>query len=105
MGHVVLMTTTETKEQACTLAKEALGHRLAACVQIVGPLVSVFRWKGEIEQAEEFRCEMKTSTQHVSKLQSLILEHHPYELPELVTLPFSSVSERYGNWIDEELSQ
>lgn len=102
MHYVVLHTTIDTEDLARKLASEAVKHRMAACVQIV-PIESVYRWQGKLESSREFRCEMKTRADHANALRKLILEHHTYDLPEILELHLHNLSPEYRAWIDEQL--
>ncbi len=105
MSYIVLLTTTDSQEEAQNLAKQALERRLAACVQIVGPMTSVYRWKGKIEMSQEYRCEMKTTTNHYVELAAMIVEQHSYEVPEIVTLPIAEIDREYAGWMDGQLGE
>ena len=74
-------------------------------MQIVGPVISVYRWDGNVETAKEFRCELKTSEQHLGALESLIRELHNYDVPGIIALPQVFASEDYGNWLRQQLKQ
>lgn len=102
---VVLITTTDDIDVAEAIAHDAVDRRLAACVQIVGPITSVYRWQGKIETAKEFRCELKTTLQHVAELESLIRELHTYDVPEIVVLAATYVSADYGQWLNDQLAK
>ena len=96
-------TTTGTREIAERIAAELVDLRLAACVQISGPITSTYRWQGQIENAEEWLCTAKTSRQHLPAIQELLKRLHPYELPELVATPIVGGSEAYLKWLEEQL--
>lgn len=104
MKLLLAITTTDKESLAVELASEAVQRELAACVQIVGPIKSVYRWKGEIESSAEFRCEMKTSSDHFPMLRAMIEELHSYDVPEIVTLPIEDVSDAYRVWLVDQLA-
>lgn len=104
MSYVVVITTTDKREEAASIAKLAVERKLAACVQIVGPVESVYRWQGKVERSEEFRCEMKTRAEKFDELHALIVESHSYELPEVIAVPIIEIAPAYAKWIDEQLS-
>jgi periplasmic divalent cation tolerance protein len=101
---VQLLTTFETREQAIQLARAAVSERVAACVQIVGPITSVYRWEGRIEEAEEFLTLFKVPAGGLGRLVDFVRERHPYDVPELTAVPSSFVDEGYLTWADGEVS-
>ena len=78
---LVCFTTVSTKQQATSLAKELISRRIAACVQIDGPIESHFPWKGEVCQEEEYRLAIKTRSGREQQLRKTIQSVHPYEQP------------------------
>lgn len=105
MSYIVLLTTTDSQDEAQFLAKQALERKLAACVQIVGPITSIYRWKGKIEMSQEYRCEMKTTTNHYVELAAMIVEQHSYEVPEIATVPITEIDSEYASWMDGQLGE
>ena len=99
----VVVTTTDNEAEAQKLASAAVDQRLAACVQIVGPIRSVYRWQGKIEEATEYRCEMKTETEKFERLKTMIQQMHSYDVPEIIAIPVSAISPEYQHWLDAEL--
>jgi periplasmic divalent cation tolerance protein len=96
-------TTTGTRDVAERIAAELVDLRLAACVQVSGPVVSTFRWQGAIENAEEWRCTAKTTRRHLAAIGDVLTRLHPYELPELVATPIVGGSDAYLKWLVEQL--
>ena len=84
-----------------TCAQYLVKHRHAACVQIDGPIRSVYQWKGEIEAEEEFRLLVKTSSQALDECVAALQKQHPYDLPEIVVLN-ASASAAYASWVSEQ---
>ncbi|GII61290.1 divalent cation tolerance protein [Sphaerisporangium krabiense] len=101
-GYVQVQVAVDDRAKAAELARSAVGARLAACAQIVGPVTSVYRWKGELETAEEFLLLVKTTRERAEALTELIRRDHPYETPEIITLPVDGGLGAYLRWIDEE---
>lgn len=99
-----VITTTESREEAKLIASELLEERLAACVQILGPIQSTYRWKGKVETAEEWICLIKTREDLYKKLEKTIISLHSYETPEIVALPIVKGSPGYLQWLDDSLS-
>lgn len=85
-------------EEARSAAKEAIGKKLAACVNIV-KVNSLYTWKGKLEDADEFLAIYKTTVSKVIKLRNFIQSKHSYEVPEIVTLSPSDVSKKYLEWL------
>lgn len=100
----VVLTTVGQKEAADRLATQLVERRLAACVNIVGPIRSVYRWKGKIESDNEFLLIIKTTLEHARQLATAFRELHPYELPECVQLNIDGGSEEYLAWLAGEVS-
>ena len=103
MDYIVITTTTENVADAHRIADALLERHLAACVQIVGPIKSVYRWQGKVEHAEEYRCEIKTRATKFSAIGDFLSEVHPYDVPEIIAVPLVNISADYRNWLDEQL--
>jgi periplasmic divalent cation tolerance protein len=100
---IQVMTTTATKDDAQKIARGLVEGRLAACVQIVGPISSVYRWEGEIEEAEEYLCLVKTRRDAYPRVEAAIRETHPYDVPEILAMPVTAGSAAYLGWLDEQI--
>ena len=96
----VVLTTLAAEADAAALARTLIEERLAACVNVLPPMTSVYRWKGDIEQDREQQLVIKTTLARVPALQSRIGQLHPYELPEFLVLA-GSASGAYLAWIRE----
>lgn len=83
------------------LANEIIAKRLAACVNILPGIVSVYPWKDQIETDREQLMLIKTRKILFDRLESFIKEHHPYELPEVIAVPIKAGSAEYFNWMNE----
>lgn len=92
-------TTVTTREQAEILAQGLIESRLAACVQIEGPLTSFYKWDGRTERSEEFRLCVKFIATRQIDVEKRVLAHHPYETPEWITVRAENVSEKYLSWV------
>jgi periplasmic divalent cation tolerance protein len=103
-SYIQITTTTETKEQAQTIAQQLVEAKLAACVQITGPITSIYRWKGKVENTQEWLCLIKTQDDLYDKVEAAIKSLHPYETPEIIAVPIVKGSKEYLNWIDENLN-
>jgi periplasmic divalent cation tolerance protein len=100
--HVQMTTTTAHHSDALSLADGLVKERLAACVQILGPITSVYRWKGEVERAQEWMCLIKTRSALVDAVAGHIRRTHPYETPEITVAPIIGGSDDYLTWISSE---
>ena len=100
-----LLVTTACPEQgvAIDLANKIVDAKLAACVNIVPTVISVYKWQGQKEQADESLLLIKTSQGKYSALQALIVAHHPYELPEVIAVPINSGLPDYLAWISDSI--
>lgn len=96
---IVVITTTAEKADAERLAQSLLMGRLAACVQIIGPIESHYWWNERIESAREFLCLIKTRESHYSQVEALLVEQHPYDVPEVLALPAHRISAPYFQWL------
>ncbi|MCX5849684.1 MAG: divalent-cation tolerance protein CutA [Deltaproteobacteria bacterium] len=103
-SYIQISTTTETKQQAQKIAQYLVETKLAACVQITGPIESIYRWKGKVETANEWLCLIKTREDLFDKVEAAIKKLHSYETPEIITVPIVKGSKEYLNWLDSELT-
>jgi periplasmic divalent cation tolerance protein len=99
----LVLSTTSSREEADKIAHALVEAHLAACVQIVGPIQSVYRWQGGIEQAQEFLLLAKTTATSLAKLRGELQKLHSYEIPECIEIPIESGLPAYMNWIDESV--
>jgi periplasmic divalent cation tolerance protein len=97
-GPVVVLTTFPDADAAATFARTLVAERLAACVNILPAMQSIYRWKGEIEEAREHQLLIKTSVARLDSLKRRLRELHPYEVPELLVMEVQ-VAEPYGRWL------
>jgi len=102
MPLVQLITTVQSREDALTLARGAVDGRVAACVQIIGPITSVYRWKGDVEEATEFLCVMKTPLEDLERLIVFVRQRHPYDTPEITAVESLFTDDRYLAWAQAE---
>ena len=100
---IVVITTIDSKEQAESLARIIVEQKAGACVQIAGPVRSVYSWNGVIESTEEWQCIIKTASSCYSALENIIMKNHPYEVPEIIALPVSNGLPAYLKWMEETL--
>jgi periplasmic divalent cation tolerance protein len=101
----IVLTTVGLHEKAEELARALVDRRLAACVNIIGPIRSIYRWKGKTENEQEYLLLIKTSADRSADLAATFTELHPYELPERVELEIVGGSTDYLSWIFEQLAR
>jgi periplasmic divalent cation tolerance protein len=102
-GAIQVITTTGTKQDASKVARALIEARLAACVQVVGPVTSRYWWKDEIEEAEEWLCLIKTTANLFERLEEAIRAAHPYDVPEILATPVVAGSADYLAWLRGEV--
>jgi periplasmic divalent cation tolerance protein len=101
---LLVLTTAGSEVEANKIAQALVERRLAACVNILPRIQSVYRWRDQVEKSEEFLLFIKTKRGLEGKLQAAIRELHSYELPEHLGLAIESGSEEYFEWIDASVS-
>ncbi len=98
-GHVVIMTTTGSREEARRLARGLVEERLAACVQMT-PVDSVYEWKGEVQEDAEILLFIKTRRDRYADVEACLRRHHSYEVPEILAVPVEAGLADYLAWVD-----
>jgi periplasmic divalent cation tolerance protein len=101
--YIQVITTTESEQDAAKIGRMLVDGHLAACVQISGPVTSIFRWKGELETGREWRLEAKSRRDLYPEIEAAIRRAHPYEEPEILAVPVAAGSEGYLRWLDGEV--
>jgi periplasmic divalent cation tolerance protein len=101
--YIQVLTTTGRNDDAERIATMLVDERLAACVQVLGPIGSTYRWKNEIENAQEWLCLIKTRMDLYAEVEKAIRAAHPYEEPEIVAVPIVTGSASYLAWIENEV--
>ena len=99
----IVFTTLGEEKRAEEFAAKLVERRLAACVNIVGPIRSIYRWKGKVERESEYLLIIKTTAEQAARLEVIFKELHPYELPERVELSLEGGSQEYLAWIAAEV--
>lgn len=103
--YIQVFTTTASKADAQAIADALVMQRLAACVQVVGPIMSTYRWQGQVETAEEWLCIAKSRGDLYAAVERAIRAVHPYEEPEILAVPVAAGSASYLRWLDENLAE
>lgn len=101
---VLVLTTAGSEEEASKIAHELVEGRLAACVNIVPRIQSVYRWEGKVESAKEFLLIIKTARSREKEVASTVRQLHSYSLPEHVVLAVDDGSDKYLEWLEECVS-
>lgn len=102
MEALLVLTNLPDAASARALAEHVVTEHLAACVNILAPCRSVYRWQGKVEDAEEVPLLMKTSADRYAALEAAIRARHPYELPEIVAVPIGRGLPAYLAWLAAE---
>ena len=95
---VQVLTALPDRETAISLAREVMEARLAACVQIVDPITSLYRWEGALQEEGEALCVLKTPEDRLDALVEGVRARHPYDTPEITSIPCSFTDHRYLEW-------
>lgn len=102
--HVICFVTSNNLEQATDIARFLVQNRLAACVNIIDPIRSIYSWKNEIYDEKEILMVIKTRRALFEKLTLEITKRHSYEVPEIISVPIENGLPSYLNWIDQNTS-
>jgi len=102
---LVVFCTCGSPEEASRIANALVDERFAACVNILPPIRSIYRWQGAIEQAEETLLLIKSTTERFPALRDRIHELHSYEVPEIVGVPICEGSAAYLSWVAGEVGR
>lgn len=100
-GCVLALTTLSTKVDGHAFAATLVRERLAACVNVLGEMDSVYRWQGKVESERERQLLIKTTADRLPALQARLHELHPYDVPEFLVIPVIGGSELYVKWLKE----
>ncbi len=101
--HIVILITAKDKKEAEKIAKKLIKSKLAACVNIVGGIKSLFWWQGKVDQAKETLLIVKSRKEKFEKIAKLAKAIHSYDVPEIIAIPIVSGFKPYLNWIDDSI--
>ena len=104
MEAILVISNLPNRDSAEKLAMLLVEQRLAACVNLLAPCTSVYRWQGVVETATEIPVLIKTTLERYPALESAIRAHHPYELPEIIAVSLSAGLPAYLEWVKTETS-
>lgn len=100
----IVLTTLGAGADAAAFARAVVEERLAACVNVIGPVTSIYRWNGQIEQDTEQQIVIKTTTSRLAALEARVRQLHPYDVPEFLVLRTEGGSDAYLAWVRESVS-
>lgn len=101
---IAILSTCPDQASAQSIASHLVENRLAACVNIINNVVSVYQWEGKTEQSQEVCLLIKTLAHQYQFVEKAILELHPYELPEIISVTINTGSNSYLNWIEQNVN-
>jgi len=99
---MLIITTVNKKTTAEKIGRQLLKKRLASCIQIVGPIKSIYWWKGTIEETEEWACTIKSTISLYKEVEREIKHNHPYEVPEITGVAIDKILPEYKQWLIKE---
>lgn len=102
---LTVMTTTDSAEAAKALAQDAVAARLAACAQVSGPVTSVYRWRDQIENDQEWQVLLKTTSERYPELEAHLRRQHTYDVPEIIATQVVGGSADYLAWVAAETAR
>ncbi|MCK9876089.1 divalent-cation tolerance protein CutA [Frankia sp. AgPm24] len=102
MSHLQVVVSIDSLDGAERIGRALVEARLVACFQVLGPMRSIYRWKGEIEQADEWLCLAKTTTARFDEMRERLVVLHPYDNPEIIATPIVAGHGDYLDWISEQ---
>jgi len=105
MPHVLVLNTCPDLATARALADHLVATRLAACVNIVPGIQSVYEWQGKVELGTECLLYIKTRRERYGALEQALRERHPYELPEIIAVPIEAGLPAYLQWVDHQTEE
>ena len=104
MRRLVVISTAPRAEDAEFMARELVEQRLAACVNVLPPMTSIYRWRGEVEHTEEVLMVVKTTEDRFEAVRDALVKGHPYDVPEVLALEVTAGHAPYLAWLDESVS-
>jgi periplasmic divalent cation tolerance protein len=102
---LLVLTTAASEAEAKTIARALVEKKIAACVNIVCRVQSVYRWEGKLEESEEWLLIIKTDKSHVEEARGLVRGLQSYSLPEFIAIAIESGSEEYLRWMGEAIAE
>jgi len=100
--YCIVMCTTSSKDEAKKLASKLIANRLSACIHLQ-KIESLYMWQGKIENEDEYLMVIKSESRKYKEIESFILKHHSYDIPEIIKIPIEDGSKEYLKWISSNL--
>jgi periplasmic divalent cation tolerance protein len=104
-GRLVVLSTVGRAEDAERIGRALVERGLAACVNVLPAVTSIYRWKGKLEKEEERLLVIKTRAERFAELRQTLVSLHPYEVPEVIALPIADGHQPYLDWLDESVKK
>lgn len=104
MRRLVVISTAPRAEDAEFMARELVERRLAACVNVLPPMISIYRWRGDVERTEEVLMVVKTTEDRFEAVRDALVKGHSYDVPEVLALEVRAGHAPYLAWLDESVS-
>ena len=101
--YIIILITAKDKKEADKIAKKLIKSKLAACVNIVGGIKSLFWWQGKVDQAKELLLIVKSRKEKFAKIAKLVKAIHSYAVPEIIAIPVVCGFQPYLNWINDSI--
>jgi len=101
--HIIILITTKDKKEAEKISRLLIKNRLAACVNIINGVKSLFWWQGKADQAKEALLIVKSRKEKFVKIAKLVKANHSYDVPEIIAIPIVSGFKPYLNWINDSI--
>ena len=95
----LIQSTIDKQDQAERIAKTLIAEKLCACIQIIGPISSIYRWEGRVVNEKEYLLSAKTDRTNVPTCKARLMQLHTYDLPEIIVLHIDDANEDYAKWV------
>jgi periplasmic divalent cation tolerance protein len=104
MEYSLILSTTASRDEAHEIARALVDRKLVACVNILGPFDSIYRWKGTVESSQEYLLMIKTQADHFESVREAVRSLNSYDTPEVIQLPIQNGLPAYLQWVSESIS-
>ena len=100
---LLILTTVSSKKEGERIASKLVHNKLAACVNILPQMMSIYRWENKIHSEKEFLLTIKTASYHEQEVYDYIKDNHSYEVPEIITLEIKYIDKKYSEWLNSSI--